>query len=1053
MKSVPSLTVGTQRDARAREPVVAAPREPAVLHPVAGPGFLFLWAEAARRVRSSAVPRASGWRHHPRALSAQALAARLPPGVGHDEGAPAALGEAPYPELSLALATAHGEPLPSPAMGGDPHAEGTRQVWTVAGVVVPLSLAEPLLWPSPLPDPLLRPAPEWVLWWQVAAWTRSLVARGAVAPALVKEADGELSPYWRLVPGHAERQALAALAARLPAAATPPVGMGAWELVAGFAADYADALVRRALTGSAARDGLRRALRGVRGETLAWVRSLAGAIPEPLGHERHIGQAAVAWMEDPARLNGPPTLVLRLEEPTDGEPAPAARACWSLAIFLRPANEPTALIPAAEVWGSGHDQDLLGMANAERALVQALSRAGSAFGPLREAARSRAAVLALTGEQAWALLTDGVARLEAQGVAVLAPDFLVAPPRARLRLESAPPRQAMFTADALVRFSWEVALGEHTLSPEQFERLVAQRQPLCRLGNRWVVVPPALAERLRERWQQGARGEVTTGGALLLALQAGAEEGGAGAATGGVPAAPAVELLADEPLRRTLEGLTAGPLELEALAGFHGRLRPYQRRGLAWLDVRARTGLGGVLADEMGLGKTVQVLALLDRRAAAGASRPTLIVAPTSVVANWAAECARFTPRLGVLVHHGPDRARGPELAAACAAADLVLTSYPLLGRDGEALAAVPWDGVILDEAQNVKNASTKQAQAARLLRGAYRFALTGTPVENALSDLWSLFAFVAPGYLGSARTFQHRLAAPVERGGSEEAARTLRRLVGPLVLRRTKREPGVADELPPKIETLQRCYLTREQAALYEAVTRSLMERIAGSSGMARRAAVLLALLRLKQVCNHPAHYAADGSALADRSGKLARMEELLDEVVAEGERALVFTQFAAFGRRLADHLRARLPRCPVLYLDGATPAAERVAVIRRFQEGAGAGAEAAGPCVFVLSLKAGGSGLNLTAARHVFHFDRWWNPAVEQQATDRAHRIGQTATVQVHRLISIGTLEERIDELIRRKEGLAADVLGDKGEGWITELDDATLREIFTLRRVALG
>ena len=485
----------------------------------------------------------------------------------------------------------------------------------------------------------------------------------------------------------------------------------------------------------------------------------------------------------------------------------------------------------------------------------------------------------------------------------------------------------------------------------------------------------------------------------------------------------------------------------------------------------------------MGLGKTIQVLALLAHRQAAGTAKgPTLVVSPTSVVANWADEAERFAPGLRAVTHQGAARARGPELAATMAAAHIVLTSYPLLLRDADALAGVDWDGVILDEAQYVKNASAKQAQAARRMRARYRFALTGTPVENTLSDLWSICTFVQPGYLGSAEAFRRRLAGPIERdeGGAgrgaerlrptpppgdpaapgttpragDEAARareTLRRLIGPLLLRRTKAERGVADELPPRIETVERCLLVPEQAALYEAVAHELLARVQESTGMRRKAAVLLALLRLKQVCNHPAHYAGDGSALQERSGKLARLTELLEEVAAEGERALVFTQFATWGRRLAGYLAEHLgPGVPVLCLDGGTPAAERARLVAHFQ---GAG----GPAVFVLSVKAGGAGLNLTAARHVFHYDRWWNPAVERQATDRAHRIGQTGTVQVHKLVCSGTLEDRIDRLIREKEALAEGVLDARGagagEGWITELDDAALRDVLTMRREALG
>jgi SNF2 family DNA or RNA helicase len=475
--------------------------------------------------------------------------------------------------------------------------------------------------------------------------------------------------------------------------------------------------------------------------------------------------------------------------------------------------------------------------------------------------------------------------------------------------------------------------------------------------------------------------------------------------------------------------------------GFRGTLRPYQRLGLGWLDRLAELGLGGCLADDMGLGKTVQVLALLLHRKARGqASGPTLLVCPTSVLGNWQAEASRFAPELRVLVWYGSARPRGEALAALARSADMVLTTYGLLARDGEALAALPWDGVILDEAQNIKNPAVQQARVARGLRARYRFALTGTPVENGLGDLWSIFAFALPGYLGSERSFRRHYARPVAHGDGAALAR-LRRVIAPFVLRRSKRDPGVADELPPKIEVRHDCPLTREQAALYEAVVRQSLEEIARAQGLRRRATILATLLRLKQICDHPALFTGDPGPLEGRSGKLRRLEELLADVLAEGDRALVFTQFATWARRLQAYLAARCP-CPVWCLDGSVPGAQRTELVRRFQEGEG-------PAVFVLSLKAGGAGLNLTAAQHVFHYDRWWNPAVEEQATDRTYRIGQVRSVQVHKFLVPGTLEERIDALLAGKAAVARELLARDGgvEAWLAELDVDRLREVLAL------
>ncbi|MBK9710202.1 MAG: helicase [Kouleothrix sp.] len=442
---------------------------------------------------------------------------------------------------------------------------------------------------------------------------------------------------------------------------------------------------------------------------------------------------------------------------------------------------------------------------------------------------------------------------------------------------------------------------------------------------------------------------------------------------------------------------------------------------------------------------TVQTIAtLLHEKEQAPQQPPTLIVCPTSVVGNWQREIGRFAPSLRVMLHRGSDRQSGAAFAQAARRHDVVLTSFPLLARDRETLAEVEWSTLVLDEAQNIKNAATKQAQAARALRAAGRVALTGTPVENRLTELWSIMAFLNPGYLGSEAAFKREYARPIERTGDRQATERLRRLTAPFVLRRLKTDPTIIADLPDKLEMKVYCQLTQEQATLYEAVVREALEKVAQAeqegSAIQRRGQVLSMLMQLKQVCNHPAQFAKDHSGLGGRSGKLSRLTEMLEEVYAAGDRALVFTQFAEMGGMLQRHLRETFYD-EVLFLHGGTPAKERDAMVRRFQA-------PHGPRVFILSLKAGGTGLNLTAASHVFHFDRWWNPAVENQATDRAFRIGQTRNVQVHKFICGGTLEDRIDEMIESKRALAESVLG-ADEGWLTELNTAQLRDLVALRR----
>jgi SNF2 family DNA or RNA helicase len=422
------------------------------------------------------------------------------------------------------------------------------------------------------------------------------------------------------------------------------------------------------------------------------------------------------------------------------------------------------------------------------------------------------------------------------------------------------------------------------------------------------------------------------------------------------------------------------------------------------------------------------------------------VICPTSVVSNWQHELSRFAPDLRVLVHHGAARKK-TALAEQAVHHDVVLSSYALLHRDVEQLTAIDWGDVILDEAQNIKNPTTKQAQAARQIAGRaeWRAVLTGTPVENRLTELWSLFQFLNPDYLGSQKDFYERFAKPIERTNDADATQRLRALVGPFILRRVKTDPKVISDLPQKNEMKVFCNLTKEQATLYEAVVRDSLTRIAESEGIERRGIVLATLTKLKQVCNHPAQFLSDESALPGRSGKLARLTEMLEEVRSVQDRALVFTQFAEMGTLLKTYLQEYFGD-EVLFLYGGTPAKTRTQMIERFQN------DPNGPLVFILSIKAGGTGLNLMRANHVFHFDRWWNPAVENQATDRAFRIGQTKNVQVHKFLVAGTFEDKIDEMIERKKALAESIVG-TSEAWITELSTEQLRDLFALRKEAVG
>ncbi|MFV0309031.1 MAG: DEAD/DEAH box helicase, partial [Desertimonas sp.] len=597
---------------------------------------------------------------------------------------------------------------------------------------------------------------------------------------------------------------------------------------------------------------------------------------------------------------------------------------------------------------------------------------------------------------------------------------------------------ARFSREAVVQ--WSVTATDHdgpvAISEAELARAVAAGATLLHTGRKWVRIDPAALRRARKRMADHVRDHSEVDALTLVRLAAAgdadidvADDATTGAADVGGWAGELLTGLPDEALRAETESV-----------GFHGTLRPYQRRGLGWLRFLARLGLGGCLADDMGLGKTATTLAhLLDR------SGPHLVVCPLSVVHNWEAEARRFTPSFRVLVHHGAARAGRADDGQISldgldddAPPDLTITTYGLLARDIDHLTETAWSTLVLDEAQMVKNPGTNAARAVRALTAGQKLALTGTPVENRLGELWAILDAVNPGMLGSRERFRHRFANPIERDGDGDKAAELRRLTQPFVLRRTKADRSLVPDLPDKIEQIAWAGLTREQATLYQQVVDQLLANAPDAAGMKRRGLVLAALTRLKQICNHPVHALGDHSRLAGRSGKLARFDELVDELLDLGERALVFTQFVEMGELLQRHLTERLGmRAP--FLHGGVSKSRRDGMVADFQAGLGA------PMLLV-SLKAGGTGLNLTAASQVIHYDRWWNPAVEDQATDRAWRLGQGRTVNVHKLVCEGTVEERINTLIDEKRALAETVVG-TGETWLSELSTDDLRQLVRL------
>ena len=763
---------------------------------------------------------------------------------------------------------------------------------------------------------------------------------------------------------------------------------------------------------------------------------------------------------------------------------------WSVRFFLQATDDPSLLIPAETVWKTRSETLTFlqrKFKNPQEQLLADLGRASQVFPEIETSLEdARPVGFGISTSQAYSFLRESAPLLEQNGFGVLLPPWWEKPgARIGVKLKIKSPAQAVegggigsghFSVKSIMSYDWEVAIGDKTLSEDEFAHLAGLKLPLVQVRGEWVELRPEEIDAAINFFEKkGKAREITLGEAMRLGLSIAGEDCGTGAdyPESGM-GLPIVGLEAegwfDEMLSRFsgagAEGEGAGDgakiTQITPPKAFNGTLRPYQVKGVSWLAYLNRFGFGACLADDMGLGKTIELIAFLlhVRETAAGLDGasdtdsdvdldsypnldPTLLICPMSVVGNWQREVERFAPHLRVMIHHGTLRLAGSDFADEVERNDLVISTYSLAHRDCEILSQVNWQHIVLDEAQNIKNPGAKQTQAIKRLKAGQMIALTGTPVENRLFELWSIMEFLNSGYLGSARSFRTNFAIPIEKYRDKGRAEVLRRIIQPFVLRRMKTDPTIIQDLPEKVEIKVYHNLTNEQASLYEAVVAEMLDKIDNSEGIERKGIVLATLTRLKQICNHPALFLQDGSALSGRSGKLTRIEEMIDEVLAEGDKALIFTQFAGMGAMLRHHLQERFD-CEVLFLHGGTPRKQRDVMVRRFQE------DRDGPQLFVLSLKAGGFGLNLTAANHVFHFDRWWNPAVENQATDRAFRIGQERNVFVHKFVCIGTLEERIDQMLEEKKELADAIVG-AGEAWLTELSTSELKDIFTLSRDA--
>jgi hypothetical protein len=917
-------------------------------------------------------------------------------------------------------------------------------------------------------------------WAQALRFAGALAARGRFLPG-VRQERGSYHARWEPVILGDDLQRLNRLAGRMPAACyclaeaaaapgpvnpAPPTASPV-QVLTSFIATLVDAVARseaanQPWTGQpgGGRAG-REAFASVHEQWLAALASPDGLIKGPDQVLASLASQVDEWRRRVFVLSSAPfRFCFRLEEPLEELPghdrgSAGKDQVWAVRYLLQSAADPSLLVPVSDVWKSGKGGGRRlpfaeWQGSAREFLLTALGQAACLCKGVEVSLKTAApSGFAFYSDAAHEFLTVTAPLLEQAGFGVMLPAWWT-----RRGASTGPgatgPRLAVHTRvagqtfasgsqiglDQVVSFDWEVALDGEALSESELGDLARAKASLVKLRGRWVEVNAREIQAALDYWRKQANQGVTARQMVRLAL--GASRPPAGIPLGGVTASGWMADLLDQ-----LEGKAAWK-ELLPPRGLLGSLRPYQVRGYSWLSLLCEWGLGACLADDMGLGKTVQTLALLQCRREQGERRPVLLICPTSVIGNWQREADRFTPGLPLLVHHGSERMKGSAFKKLAKRQAVVLSSYALLARDQDLFQQVSWSGVILDEAQNIKNPQTRQAQAARSFQADYRIALTGTPVENNVGDLWSLMEFLNPGFLGGHADFQRSFLIPVQVNRDTEAIARLKRLTAPFVLRRLKTDRSIITDLPEKIETKVFCPLTREQASLYTAVVNEVEQSLEESAGIERKGLILATLSKLKQVCNHPAQFLGDRSPLPGRSGKLKRLVELCEEILAVGERALIFTQFARMGELLQQHLVDAFGR-EVLFLHGGVPKKERDRLVEVFQR-------EQGPPLFVLSLKAGGTGLNLTGANHVFHFDRWWNPAVENQATDRAFRIGQMKNVQVHKFVCAGTIEERIDEMIERKLELAEQVVG-SGEGWLTELSTQEIRDLMALRQDAVG
>jgi SNF2 family DNA or RNA helicase len=1092
-------------------------------------GGLFLWGETWRRLEADPQLGAQA-EMHPFAMTAAELTSWLAEkqtldlsGLAGDRPAPVPTpsgSKTPSPSVSKAVSKSasqstapeqesdRGEilclPICLPTVAGLPGLSGSTPSdpvddpvtaaeptelfpWLIEGLWLPSPVAIQFLRSLPLGD-LGRDDDAWLgndlrFWTHLERWSLDLLARGKFLPALWAEADQGIAHWQVLLDSATDQARLVQFTQQIPQVClyhadkegsgdrrlSCPIPQPAkWLLL-----DFLNCAIAPAIQAA-----IVPASKPLPPPLQAWWEGLASPQAYLSKSDRDRLLPILQSWTAPLQLQiNPFRTCLHLHPPSYGSQN------WRLEYGLQAIDEAEFWVPAQVIWQHPVEQfTYLGQVidRPQETLLAGLGLASRLYPPLEASLNTaRPQDCSLNPVQAYEFLRSETTRLQESGIGIRLPPSLANrggwANRLGLKITAATPKQLKkqkLGLQSLLNFQWQLSIGGHSLSKEEFDRLVALKTPLVEINGEWVELRSQDIKAAQSFFT--ARKDQTTL-SLEDALRLSTGD------TQAIEKLPVVSFEASGALQELVTTLTDNR-KIQAIVKpqeFRGELRPYQALGVGWLSFLEQWGLGACLADDMGLGKTISLLAfLLHLQEQGNLTAPILLVCPTSVLGNWEREAKRFAPTLNVYLHHGDRRLQAKAFAKQVNACHLVITSYALVHRDLDTLKAIEWQGVVLDEAQNVKNADAKQSQAVRQFSAQFRIALTGTPVENRLQELWAILDFLNPGYLGSKLFFQRRFAIPIERYGDATSLQTLRSLAQPFILRRLKTDRNIIQDLPEKQEMTVFCGLTALQAALYQKTVEETLAKIEQADGIQRRGMILALLTKLKQICNHPGLLneklldeasidntgtivatkesakkkntqssrakAINAKQLQTESGKVQRLAELLEVLLAEGDRALIFTQFAEWGKWLQAYLQQVLGR-ETLFLYGGTTKKQREAMIDRFQN------DPQAPRLFILSLKAGGVGLNLTRANHVFHFDRWWNPAVENQATDRVFRIGQTRNVQVHKFVCSGTLEERIHDMIESKKALAEQVIG-TGENWLTDLDTDQLRNLLVLDRQAV-